>query len=103
MAPSPFVEAAVHRWANRLDRVFDRIDRCDVVVEVPHRHHQQGRLFHVRIELKVPHQTLVVSHDCGIDHAHENVYVAIAAAFRAARRQLQDHVQMRRGNVKLHA
>ncbi|HLL23309.1 MAG TPA: hypothetical protein VK427_14325 [Kofleriaceae bacterium] len=33
---------------------------------------------------------------------HEDIYVAVADAFRAARRQLADHSDMRRGFVKTH-
>ena len=45
---------------------------------------------------------IAVSRDPGIDHAHEDVYVALAHAFRAARRQLQDYARLRRGDIKLH-
>ena len=36
------------------------------------------------------------------DHAHEDVYVAIRDAFRAAVRQLEDHVRERGGKMKVH-
>jgi ribosome-associated translation inhibitor RaiA len=99
MTPSPTVEAAIHRWVERLDLVFDRIEHCAVVIEVPHQHHQRGRMFRVRVDLAVPDRTITVSRDPGLDHAHEDVYVAITDAFRAARRQLVDHARYR----KLHA
>lgn len=103
MEPSTAVVNTINDWAARLDHSFDRIERCAVTIEVPHRHQRQGNTFRVRIELTVPNQVITVSRDPGLDHKHEDVYVAIADAFRAARRQLQDHVRIQRGDVKLHA
>lgn len=103
MTPSAAVEAAIHRWAGRLGRAFDRILHCVVVIEEPHRSQRNGQGFHVRVELAVPECTIAVSRDPGRDPAHENVYAALNDAFRAARRQLQEHARIRRGEVKLHA
>jgi len=103
MDASPSVERAVERWVERLAGSFDRIERCEVVIELPHRHGRQGNIFHVRIDLTIPHRVISVSDGTALDHAHEDVYVAIADAFRAARRQLQDHARIQRGDVKLHA
>ena len=46
LAPSPAIESLVHRWVERLARVHPAIHRCDVVIELPHRHHATGRQFH---------------------------------------------------------
>ncbi len=103
MDPSPFVEASIQRWVDRLATAFPRIERCDVVIDRPHRHGRHGNLFHVRIDLVTPHKVIAVSADPGQDHSHEDVYVAIGDAFRAARRQLHDHAEIQRGDVKAHA
>ncbi len=103
MDPSSAVETAINEWVARLEHSFDRIERCAVVVEIPHRHQRQGNTFHVRVEITVPNHVIAASRDPGLDHKHEDVYVAIADAFRAARRQLQDHAHIQRGEVKLHA
>lgn len=97
LPPSEAVEAAVRERAGRLDRFFDRIVACRVVVEAPHQHHRKGRLYHVRIELVVPGEELVVSREPAEHHASEDVYVAIRDAFDEARRQLEDHVRRHRG------
>lgn len=120
MEPSPAVTARVEAEAAKLDKFFDRITSCRVVVEAPHRHHKWGELFHVRIELSVPGAELVVSHEptphSALSHddeaalqkhfeihpEHKDVYVAIRDAFGSARRQLQDHVKRMRGEVKSH-
>jgi ribosome-associated translation inhibitor RaiA len=103
MPRSPSVETQIQRWVGKLEKSFERIQSCATWIEQPHRSARKGNTFRVRVELAVPGETLVVSRDSGTDHAHEDVYVAIADAFRAARRQLQDHARVRRGDVKLHA
>ncbi len=96
LPPSEAVEAAVRERAGRLDRFFDRIVACRVVVEAPHQHHRKGRLYHLRIDLTVPGEELVVSREPAEHHAYEDVYVAIRDAFDEARRQLEDYVRRHR-------
>ena len=98
MTPSPSVEAAVATWVERLRHVYDRIQDCQVWIDLPHRHRRRGAWFQVKISLGVPDGERVVSHD-----EHIDVYVALADAFNAARRQLQDHARIRRGDIKHHA
>ena len=103
MDPSPAVESVVDRWVDRLSGEVAQIERCEVVVDLPHRHGRQGNVFHVGIQITIPHHVINVSTDHGVDHKHEDVYAALGDAFRAARRQLHDHVRIDRGEVKLHA
>jgi ribosome-associated translation inhibitor RaiA len=100
---SEALEADVRGRVAELETVYDRITSCRVVIDVPHRHHQQGRLFRVGIDLGVPGGHIVVGRASDSDAAHEDPYVAVRDAFRAARRQLEDHVQRQRGDVKSHA
>lgn len=100
MDPSPAVEARIRERVERLGRFGSRILGFRVVVEAPHRHHHQGKLFHVRIEASIRGGEVVVSRDHGNNHAHEDVYVAIRDAFDALRRRLQEHFERRRGHVK---
>jgi ribosome-associated translation inhibitor RaiA len=94
---SDSAEAAIQRWVARLEHVYDRITHCGVVVSQPHKRHRHGRDFQVSVVLEVPGDNITVTHV-----VHEDIYVAIGDAFRAARRQLQDHVALRRGFVKTH-
>ncbi len=96
------VEELIRRHVADLERFFDRITTCSVVVETDHRHQRRGRLFHVRIDLIVPGREIVVRRDPSEHHAHEDLPVAIRDAFDAARRQLQDYVREMRGDVKAH-
>ena len=99
---SEALEAKVRDWVDKLERVYDRIVRCEVLIETPHKHHRTGRQYHVRVRLTVPGSEIVVSHDPGPDGAHEDAYVALRDAFTAARRQLEDHVRktLKRGDIR---
>jgi ribosomal subunit interface protein len=102
MDPSPAIEARIRKKAAELERFSERITGCRVIVEKEHRHRHKGNLFRVRIEIDAPGKELAVAHTGPRDHAHEDVYVAIRDAFKAAVRQLEDHVRERGGKVKAH-
>ena len=92
MDTSPSVEAHIRERAEALEKFYDRITHCRVVVEAPHRHHRQGDQYLVRIDLTVPGgETIVVSHE-----ASEHAGVAVREAFDVARRRLEDYVKDRR-------
>ena len=100
--PSPAIEASIRERVKRLDRFYDRIMNCRVVVEASHKHHHKGNQYRVRIDLTVPGEELVVSRDPDERQIHEDVYVAIRDAFDAMRRQVEDFARRRRGQVKRH-
>jgi len=51
MDPSPALEARTRSLAERLDKFSPQIMRCHVIVEAPHKHQHQRRLFDVRIDV----------------------------------------------------
>jgi ribosome-associated translation inhibitor RaiA len=99
---SPAVEAAIREHADKLEQFNEHIVSCRVTVECPHKHVHKGRIYHVTVDVRSPGKEVVVSRMPDAKHAHEDVYVAIRDAFKAARRRLQDHVRIRRGKVKSH-
>ncbi len=102
MPASPAVEARIEELVAELEHYSERIISCRVTVEQDDRHKSQGNLFRVRIDLGVPGKEIVVSHEGPRNHAHEDVMVAVRDAFHAAKRQLEDHVRVKRGDVKRH-
>ena len=102
MEPSDAVETKIRERVGKLERFYDRIMGCRVVVESPHRRHHQGKLFHVRVDLTVPGGELAVSREPAEHHAHEDVFVAIRDAFDAAQRRLEDYARRQRGDLKTH-
>ena len=99
---SDALEAEVHQRIEKLDRFFQHIMSCHVVIEAAHKHHHKGNLYHVRVTLTVPGRELVVSRDPGKHQAHEDPYVAVRDAFNAVQRQLEDYARELRGDVKTH-
>jgi ribosomal subunit interface protein len=97
MEHSDALETHIRDKVNKLEEFFNHIMSCRVVVEMPHKHHHQGKQFNVRIDIGVPGSEIVVNRD----HA-EDVYVALRDAFDAAKRQLEDYARKMRGDVKTH-
>jgi ribosomal subunit interface protein len=94
---SPALDARIRDKAARLEEFDPRITSCRVTVEESSRHRHQGRQFAVRVDVRVPGREIAVTreHD-------EDVYVALRDAFDAAKRQLEDVVREKRGDVKAH-
>jgi len=97
---STAVISKIHEKITWLERFSDQIISCRVVIEKPHHHHHQGNLFHVRIDLRLPGQELVISRGPPDHKAHEEIFVTIRDAFDEARREVEDYVRRRRVEVK---
>lgn len=95
ISPSEALYDAIRARAGKLERYYDRIVSCRVVLELDARHQRKGRQFAARIDLKVPGGEIAVTreHD-------EDPHVALRDAFDALRRRLADHARVRRGEVK---
>jgi ribosomal subunit interface protein len=102
LAVSPALEQTIRAHAAKLERFARDVISCRVTVEAPHRRRRQGKLFAVRVDLRFAGGEAVASRDPSARHQHEDAYVAARDAFKAVRRQLQDRVRMRRGEVKPH-
>ncbi len=102
MDPSEAVRLNIEDRVARLEKVFDGIISCRVVVELPHKHHQQGNLFNITVAITVPGDTILINRFPGKDHAKEDVYVAIRDALNSAQRKLEDYTSKRQRNVKTH-
>ncbi len=97
MPHSEAIEAKIHEKAAKLDRYFDRIMSCRIVVEEAQRRQHQGNLFSVHIDLTVPGKELAVTRE-----ENEDPYVAVRDAFNAVGRLLEEHARRKRGEVKTH-
>lgn len=100
--PSPAVQSAVEEKVAKLEKYFDRITSCHVIISHPHKHHNKGHSYHVTITLAVPGKDLVANRENEKNHAHEDVYVALRDAFQSTQRQLQDYIATIRGETKTH-
>lgn len=102
MDRSDAVEDRVRELTAKLERFFDHITSCRVMIEALERRHRKGRMFHVRVELGVPGTEIVASRHPREKHAHEDLHVAIRDAFDAAQRQLEDYARRISGHTKAH-
>ena len=101
MESSPAVETRVRELADHLGTFSDKIHSCRVVVDSPHRHQHQGKVFNVKVQLTIPGEDVVVDMERPDRDGHEDVYVVLRDAFDAARRQLQQRMSSLRGEPKL--
>ena len=99
---SDALEARIRERVARMHRRFGHINSCRVVVEVPHRSQANALEYHIRAEVRVPDREIVVSRDPGDRGAHFDPYVAVRDAFDAVERQLEEHSQKVRADVKHH-
>ena len=99
MTSSESLERQVRERFAQLEKIFDRLTSCRVVIE---KAPEEGKTFHVRVDMVAPGREIVVRRDPGDNRAHSDAHVAIRDAFDAARRQLQDHVRRMEGHVKTH-
>jgi len=98
MDRSDALDTAIREHAAKLEQFHSRISRCRVTVEQMRKHHQQGRHFAVKIDLRLPGREIVATRD-----HDEDVYIALRDAFDSARRQLEETARELRGDVKTHA
>jgi len=120
MQPLEGLEEVIHDRATWLETFYPDIVGCRVLVETPHRHREHGQHVRVRIELSLPGEDVVVSHeptlhatlkdveeeahhkDDDIEAVHKYAEVTVREAFDAARRRLQDAARRQRADVKTH-
>lgn len=118
IGPSEALETDIRQRIHKLETYYHGIMACRVLVELAQRHHETGNRYHVRIDLTVPGEEIVVAHEASLraraqgaalerarkadesgperKHAH----VAVRRAFDIARRRLQDYARRQRGAVK---
>ena len=77
----------IRKESDKLDKFFDRIVACRVLVEREQHHLRSGTPFRVRLDLTVPGAEL------DVDAAHKDAALTVREAFRRARRRLQDSVR----------
>lgn len=112
------LEAEIRRRIDRLEKYYASIMGCRVLVELAQRHHEAGNRYHVRIDLTVPGEEILVAHEASLhataqdvdvekltkeaepDPERKHARVAVREAFDIARRRLQDYARRQRGMVK---
>jgi ribosome-associated translation inhibitor RaiA len=118
LSASPATDEQIHERVNWLTRFYPRIVGCHVVIEVPHRHHRHGAGVHVRLQVMIPGDDVIVNHEPAVSvnvkedgsaepdsekrRTQQEVEAAIHGAFDVARRQLEEGAQRQR-DAKRHS
>lgn len=99
---SEYNDDYIQERIQRLERLTDDIIACRVVCEKPHRHHQKGNPYHVRVELTLPkHRDLVAKKEAGQQRPVE-LRTVIKEAFEAVEKQVKEVTARQRNQVKAH-
>ena len=89
---SEWLEADIRKRAAKLDACCRDIISCHVVVDLPHRHHEKGNPFSLRIAVAARGEEIAVKRG-GL---RKQLRVVIRDAFDVVRRRLQDDGDKRR-------
>lgn len=100
MDHSDAIESLVRQKAEMLDKFAGSIMRCRVVIEPAGKHHEHGNQFEVRVDLTAPGEEIAVTREPSQHAENRDIAVVVRDAFDSARRQLEDYVRRRRGDVK---
>jgi ribosome-associated translation inhibitor RaiA len=66
MKASKEAENWVREYAAKLERFYERITRCRVLIEIPHAHREWGKTYQVRVDVDLPGTELVVKHEASL-------------------------------------
>jgi hypothetical protein len=121
MSPSAWIEKEIRGRVAKLGRYSRHVMSCRAVFDVPHRHHETGNRFSLRIDLRVTGDEIAVTRasnvhgsrqDMGarewakqfeVESVRKDVRVVVRDAFEVARRRLQDYARKQRLEVKSHS
>ena len=90
MHSSETIKEEVHRRVERLGQFEQKITKCRVVIDAPHRSARKGRSYRVHLDIHVPGKILAVHRGEEDVPGHESVEQALSDAFDAGERLLRD-------------
>lgn len=97
---TPAVEDKILEGIDKLEKVYDRLTSVRIMVEDPNPSRETGNLYHVRIDMGVPGNEVVVRRKPPRD-PHEDLVQAVGEAFDIARRRLRKFAERQRDEGKV--
>lgn len=91
------LEEAISAGVRGLEKVYDRLTSCRIMVEDVDPDRTSGKLYQIRIDMTVPGNELVVKRKPSESPPDPDIFVAVDDAFDIARRRLRKWVEKRRG------
>ncbi len=99
--PSEALSNLISEHLETLERLHGRLTSCQVVVQVPDRHHRTSNLYSVNIHLVLPGNIDInVDHTPQDDSRFSDPVFAVNDAFRRAKRLIKEKARKQRGEVK---
>ena len=95
MDRSEALESMLRERAEKLAHVHPAVTGCHVTIEPEGRHQHQGRKYAVRLDVQLKGKKVVINRT-----PHEDAFVAGRDAFDAAKRTLDEDIEVQRGHVK---
>jgi hypothetical protein len=96
MDPAEAVRQEVRAWLPRLGVLAHQVTKGHIRIEALEAHRRE-RLYQAGMELTMPDGIVTVTQVHPSNLAHEDVYVAVRNAFRAARRELEEYFKTHDG------
>ncbi len=98
---STAIEAKIAERAARLEKHFDRMTHCRVVVAAPHKYSHKGKTYEIKIDIGIPGAApLIVTHESPVGQAQEDLKIALRDAFDAADRSIDELVEKKNGAAR---
>lgn len=100
--PTDDLKALILEGIEKLEAVHPRLITCRTMVDDVTPERRSGNNYRVRLEISIPHKTVIVdqSHPDGAEH--HDVAQTIREAFSVARERLKKVKAVQRGDVKTH-
>ena len=99
--PSEGLTNLISEHLDTLERLHGRLTSCQVVVQVPDRHHRTSNLYSINIHLVLPGNIDInVDHTPQDDSRFSDPVFAVNDAFRRAKRLIKEKSRKQRGEVK---
>lgn len=100
--PTDALKERVLEGIDDLEKVYDKLISCRVMIEETNPGRSSGKLNHVRLDISVPGHEVVVNRNPPERPASQDLPQAINEAFATAKRQLKELKDKQRGDVKSH-
>lgn len=99
--PSEALTNLISEHLDTLERLHGRLTSCQVVVQVPDRHHRTSNLYSINIHLVLPGNIDInIDHTPQADSRFSDPVFAVNDAFRRAKRLIKEKSRKQRGEVK---
>lgn len=92
----PIIEEVIMEKIVKLEKMNHKIISCHIFIRKPHKRHNKGNAFSVRIDVKLPNDRIVVNCQSSID-----LSMLIHEAFEIVQRQLKKYTKRKYTKRKL--